>query len=185
LPEQCASTEREVADFVGRLMQFWGFKRAMGRLWTALYLSPSPLTGADLAHFLGMSAGAVSMGLAELEHWRCVKRTHVPGDRHDYFVAETDIWAMVRHVLTERELALVTDFSAALTRASAELEAVGPAAPDAELALRHKHARLTELRDLARVGEMLLRALVEGKVIDPMRLTRAAESAPGRPTSPS
>jgi DNA-binding transcriptional regulator GbsR (MarR family) len=28
--------ELEVADSVGRLMEFWGFKRPMGRIWTLL-----------------------------------------------------------------------------------------------------------------------------------------------------
>ena len=35
-------TELQVADTIGRLIEFWGFKRAMGRAWTLLYLSPSP-----------------------------------------------------------------------------------------------------------------------------------------------
>ena len=29
----------EVADAIGALMEFWGFKRVMGRLWTVLYLT--------------------------------------------------------------------------------------------------------------------------------------------------
>ena len=34
----------EVADAVGALMEFWGFKRVMGRVWTLLYLRGEPLS---------------------------------------------------------------------------------------------------------------------------------------------
>ena len=50
-----------VADAVGGLMEFWGFKRNMGRMWTVLYLAPDPLSAADLCERLSLSTGAVSM----------------------------------------------------------------------------------------------------------------------------
>ena len=37
---------------VGRLIEFWGFKRNMGRVWAVLYLSPEPLTAQDLRDLL-------------------------------------------------------------------------------------------------------------------------------------
>ena len=44
------------------------------------------------------------MALAELEHWAVVRRSRKPGDRREYFEAETDIWKMISRVLREREL---------------------------------------------------------------------------------
>ena len=58
--------ELQVAEAVGQLMEFWGFKRQMGRLWTVLFLSPDPLDVAALAERLQMSTSAVSLSLAEL-----------------------------------------------------------------------------------------------------------------------
>ena len=37
------AAELRVAEVIGGLMEFWGFKAVMGRLWTILYLSPEPL----------------------------------------------------------------------------------------------------------------------------------------------
>jgi DNA-binding transcriptional regulator GbsR (MarR family) len=37
-----------VADAVGALIEGWGFKRNMGRMWAVLYLEDHPLTAADL-----------------------------------------------------------------------------------------------------------------------------------------
>src|SRR5918912_881500 len=50
----------ELADAVGALMEFWGFKRVMGRLWTVLYLTGEPLSAAELCDRLAISTGAVS-----------------------------------------------------------------------------------------------------------------------------
>jgi len=55
----------EVADAVGALMEFWGFKRVMGRLWTVLYLTGEPLGAAELCERLAISSGAASMTLAD------------------------------------------------------------------------------------------------------------------------
>jgi DNA-binding transcriptional regulator GbsR (MarR family) len=85
----------EVADAVGALMEFWGFKRLMGRVWTLLYLRGEPLSAAELCEQLEISSGAASMTLAEMEHWGVVVRSRKAGDRREYFEAEADIWRMI------------------------------------------------------------------------------------------
>src|SRR5207237_2888500 len=59
--EQEQALLHEVADAVGGLMEFWGFKRTMGRIWTTLYLSEDPLSAAALWDRLEISCGAASM----------------------------------------------------------------------------------------------------------------------------
>lgn len=157
--EPVTQAELEVADTVGRLMEFWGFKRPMGRMWTLLYLSPAPLGAAELGEQLKMSAGAVSMTLNELLKWGAVKKSWRPGERRDFYEAETSIGKLVQRVLRERELELVRQFAEALT--NAELALPRASAPD------FKRDRVHELQRLARLGETLLTALVAGKVVDP------------------
>src|SRR5438128_4333212 len=94
----------EVADAVGSLMEFWGFKRVMGRVWATLFLEGEPMAAPQICERLDISAGAASMTLGELEHWGVVVRSRRPGDRREYFEAETDVWKMVSRVLREREL---------------------------------------------------------------------------------
>ena len=38
----------KVADAVGALIESWGFKRNMGRMWAVLYLEDHPLNATDL-----------------------------------------------------------------------------------------------------------------------------------------
>ena len=51
----------KVADAVGALIEGWGFKRNMGRMWAVLYLEDHALSAAELGERLGLSTGAVSM----------------------------------------------------------------------------------------------------------------------------
>jgi DNA-binding transcriptional regulator GbsR (MarR family) len=168
-PEAVSQTELEVADSVGRLMEFWGFKRPMGRIWTLLYLAPEPLGAAEIGEALRMSAGAVSMAIGELVKWGAVKKSWRPGERRDFYEAETNIGRLVQRVLRERELALVRGFGEALEAAQRALPAERGAKPGA---LAFKRERLGELRRLARLGETLLTALVAGKTVDPTPLLK-------------
>lgn len=165
-------TELQVADTIGRLIEFWGFKRAMGRAWTLLFLSPEPLGATELAERLKMSPGAVSLTLGELLKWGVVRKTWRPGERRDYFEAETAIYKLVRRVLRERELILVREVGDALERAVAALPK-GPRGKR-EGALDFKRGRLDMLRQLARVGENLLTALVAGEAVDPSEINHVA-----------
>ena len=161
--EPVSQTELEVADTIGRLMEFWGFKRPMGRMWTLLYLAPAPLGAAELGEQLKMSAGAVSMTLNELLKWGAVKKSWRPGERRDFYEAETSIGKLVQRVLRERELELVRQFGEALNNAEQAL----PRATATSTEPDFKRERVHELQRLARLGETLLTALVAGKVVDP------------------
>ena len=160
--EPVTQAELEVADTIGRLMEFWGFKRPMGRMWTLLYLAPAPLGAAELGEQLKMSAGAVSMTLNELLKWGAVKKSWRPGERRDFYEAETSIGKLVQRVLRERELELVRQFGEALGNADAALPRPAEGSPP-----DFKRERVHELQRLARLGETLLTALVAGKVVDP------------------
>jgi len=184
LLEGTAAPELAVAEAIGRLMHFWGFKRPMGRVWAVLYLHPQPLTAPDLAQCLKMSAGAISMALAELEKWGAVHRSWLPGDRRDFFSAETDIWQLVQRVMRERELRLIRDFSQALeqadhgyTQAQLQLSDRDPSEVVELQELEYKRARIQQLRHLSQTGETLLGALVAGAPVNPSALLTPAATS--------
>ena len=70
-----------VAETMGELVEFWGFKASMGRIWATLYLSVDPLAADRIATLTGLSTGAVSMGISELAQWGLIRRVAVPGER--------------------------------------------------------------------------------------------------------
>lgn len=160
-------SELLVADAVGRLMEFWGFKRNMGRVWATLYLSAEPLSAADLRSRLGLSAGAVSMTVNELSRWGVAKRVWQAGERRDYFVAEDNIWKMVSRVYAQREKVEVLDAIDAFEQALdlAEQRAKSATADETARATRNVE-RIKGLLGLARLGRQLIEALLERGRLD-------------------
>jgi len=160
----------EAGDAVGALMEFWGFKRVMGRVWTLLYLRGEPLAAAEVCEQLAISSGLASMTLAELEQWGVVKRSRKPGDRREYFESETDIWKMISRVLRERELLQIERALEVFERVREQLPR--GAAPGERERLVQMGERIGRLSDLARLGRGLLTALVQQGRVDAAALMR-------------
>lgn len=140
--DQLAGWERLVADAVGSVIAFWGFKHNQGRLWSLLYLRDTPLSAGQLQDTLGLSKGAVSMLTRELEQWGVIRRTRVVGQGAWHFEAETDLMRMVSRVMAQREHGLVRRVLDDLLDAERDAKRAGNV-PPATL------ERLTRLRRLA------------------------------------
>jgi DNA-binding transcriptional regulator GbsR (MarR family) len=186
----------EVADAVGALIEAWGFRRNMGRMWAVLYLEDHPLTAADLGERLGLSTGAVSMLVNELIQWGIIKKTWVVGERREHFEAETSIWKMISRVFRERELRWIRTAHEAFAEASREFEArersemeggdlagsAGGAEGNAPRGIddaRHQliASRIAGLTQLAEVGAHLLQTMLQGEAVDSLPIKQLGELA--------
>lgn len=137
---------------MGDLVAFWGFKGSMGKIWTLLYLSTDPLDADVIAERTGLSAGAVSMGLADLQQWGIAERAMMPNARKRHYRAETDVWGIVRRIFRERELRLIGKARDRFAEAIALLDDIED--PDEED--RHAIARLRGLLALTGIGYSLV-----------------------------
>jgi len=156
-----------VADTIGELMEFWGFKRNMGRMWTLLYLEAGPLSAAELSSRLALSSGAVSMLLSDLSRWGAVKKSWIPGERRDYYEPETSIWKLISRVLRERELRKISAAIEVFEHAADTLQAQRDEASGEERErLEPALSRIERLLALARVGHRLLDAMLSGESVD-------------------
>jgi DNA-binding transcriptional regulator GbsR (MarR family) len=167
------SSEAIVSDMVGRLIEFWGFKRNMGRVWAVLYLSPEPLTAQDLRAALRLSSGAVSMILNDLSRWGVVRKVWIQGDRRDHFAAEVQLWRMISRVLSEREKTEIVVFMEACEEAMRFLESkVRSDDPRDRSRAELQLERIKALHELARLGKKLLDGLLSTAKLDAEPLTR-------------
>lgn len=167
-------SEAAVSDVVGRLIEFWGFKRNMGRVWTVLYLSPEPLSADDLCHSLKLSTGAVSMTLSELARWGVVRKVWIQGERKDFYTAEVQLWRMISRVFNEREKSEVISAIDSFEEALRQLDRIRKTAGDASTRARAElqHERISQLLELARLGKRLIDALVSTAKVDAEPLVR-------------
>ena len=158
------------ADTMGEIVAFWGFKASMGRIWTLLYLSSDPLPADVIAKRTQLSAGAVSMALHDLLQWGIADRAMVPGARKRHYRAETDVWAIVRRIIRQRELRLVGRAVERFSEAVRVLEdSLGnhPGDPSTQFMLQ----RLRGLLQLARIGYKLVEGFADVGTftLDPIR----------------
>ncbi len=157
-------------------MEFWGFRRHMGRLWTILYLSPDPMTTTELADILQLSSSAVSLSLGELVHWGAVRKTWRPGERKDFYQAESSVWKLLRRVYERRELNLIREAIDAFGEAQRQLaETRSLLGQEERRRVDYMRKRLSRLTALSRAGERLVRLLVAGRMINPADLQSAEE----------
>ncbi len=173
--------ELAVADAVGELMELWGFRRQLGRIWAVLFLSERPLAAPDLCDRLQISTGLLSMSLSELRGWGVVRSVAIPGDRKEHFEAETNIWSLVRRVLAERERRAI---DRALETVEVALRQVRGARADVDprvtAAARFRLERLEQLAQLCRVGQGMLKVLLDSARVDIAPLKLLSEALGGR-----
>jgi len=149
-----------IADAVGEVIEHWGFRKALGRVWTVLYLAGAPLPAATLAERLSMSSGAVSMSLNELQDWAVVRKVWRPGERREFFEAETDFWKMISKVVSERERFWVRSVRERLEQAATMLKSLST--QEASGALQ----RARVLLSFARVAESVIDGFIASRRAD-------------------
>jgi DNA-binding transcriptional regulator GbsR (MarR family) len=162
-------------DAVGNVIEFWGFKHNQGRIWAVLYLRGMSMTATQLEEELGLSKGAVSMLVRDLERWGVVVRIRQPGTGAWHFRAETDLVQMVRRVVQERETAFITRIRANLEEARRLAAASGVG--------RERMARLEKMAALAAGAERALRIVLRTARVDLSSLLLALGDGKLRPRS--
>lgn len=199
-PEAELSRARDLGiDTCGRIAEFWGFTRTMGRTFGLLYLARDPLPQSEIQKRLGISAGSASMTLAALGRWGVVHRVWVRGQRREHYRAETDFWKMISGVLNERERREIGAAVELVERAEADARAAqvalrGASTPGARrlrVEADFTAGRLARLREICRLGETMLDMLLGQLTLDVARFRETfkveappAEAAPDAPPRP-
>lgn len=155
-----AVNESTVAG-LGRLARFFGFSEVMGLLYGTLLMSPREMSLDELAERLEISKGSVSMNMRAIERWGMAKEVWVRGERKKYYMAEHDLWQVIRNVLASRErrevqvaIDVLSDSVEKLRAADNELSP-----EDRELALFYLE-RIDDLRAFFQVAQMALETVL-------------------------
>jgi len=161
-------TDEEIAfaEIIGDLVEQWGFKRHLGRIWSLVYLREQPVSPTDIQEQLALSAGTVSTALSELQTWGVVKRIRVAGDRNFYYEADTHIWRSISTVLRTRELRILEEAEGGL---SALAETLGRGSRgDAVFQMK----RIKHIHSAVETALSLFGGLIEATPLSLPRLTK-------------
>ncbi len=97
-----SALEIGVIDFFVGAVKVLGMPKSIGEIYGLLFVSPEPLTLDSLVERLNMSKGSASQGLKLLRAFGAVKAIYQPGDRRDYFVAQTELKQLAAGFMREQ-----------------------------------------------------------------------------------
>ncbi len=87
----------------GEMGTRWGTNRTVAQIQALLYLSPRPMRADEIVESLSIARSNVSTSVRELQSYGLGKRTHMLGDRRDYFESPSDVWELFRVIIEQRK----------------------------------------------------------------------------------
>ena len=101
-----------LAEQVGNFIQYWGFKKIHGQVWTHIYLSTEPLSALQLIERLQVSKALISSAIRELIEYQLLIQTPESIDKKNkFYIANPNVFEAIRFVLMTRELHLLKSVS--------------------------------------------------------------------------
>jgi len=94
--------ELETIDLFIRSVQVLGLPRSIGEIYGFLFAQAQPQPMDVLIRRLNISVGSASQGLKFLKNIGAVKVTLHPGDRREFFTAQTELRKLVIGLIKER-----------------------------------------------------------------------------------
>lgn len=114
-----ANTEKLVSA-IGEFIEYWGFKRVHGKIWTHIFLSERPLDAADLMKRLKISKALVSISVKDLIEYSVILKSGKSKKGTQTYTANPNLADVITHVLKTRERVLLNRISAAVSELSTE-----------------------------------------------------------------
>ncbi len=94
---------RKFIDSWGQLASEWGVNRTMGHIHGLLLVSAKPLCGDQIMDVLEISRGNCSQNMRALVEWGLAHKVEVAGSRKEHFIAEKDMWTILRAIIEKRK----------------------------------------------------------------------------------
>jgi len=89
--QSLSELESEVIALFVRMADLLNLPRSVGEIYGILFISSDPLCLDDCRIRLNISKGSTSQGLKILRSFGAIRTVYIPGDRKDYYVAETSL----------------------------------------------------------------------------------------------
>jgi DNA-binding transcriptional regulator GbsR (MarR family) len=87
----------------GALGSSWGINRTMAQIHALLLISPKALCAEDIMEELQISRGNANMNIRALIDWGLVYKELKTGERREFFIAEKDMWEVVKSIIIQRK----------------------------------------------------------------------------------
>jgi DNA-binding transcriptional regulator GbsR (MarR family) len=147
--------ELAFANLIENIVEQWGFKHLLGRVWSILYLREKPMNQSQIEEELNLSKGNINGLIMELLKWGVIRKVRVPNDRNYYYEVDQLIWKSIANVIQARELRILDE---AITR-TVQLQENLKKAPQSD-EIKHQVKRLQHVKDAFDTVHMLTKIIV-------------------------
>lgn len=94
---------------IGNFIQYWGFKKIHGQIWTLLFLTKRPLSSREIQEKLNISKALLSMTLNDLINRNLIKEVGSTTHGRSLYDANDNVIDTIVSVINKREINLVQD----------------------------------------------------------------------------
>lgn len=115
-----------LAKLIGLFMEYWGFKKIHGQIWTHIFLSEHPIDATTLSRRLKVSKALMSLAIKDLVKYRVIQASEKGHKRTIYFRANPNIMSVITEVLKTRERKMLEQIQAALKTLVAKKSDIAP-----------------------------------------------------------
>lgn len=85
---------------IAQSMSLYGVSPSVGRIYSVLYFSKSPMTLTEIQDHVSMSKASVSIGVRELIETEMVSKIWKKGKKQDHYIAERDFfWNFINYIV--------------------------------------------------------------------------------------
>jgi DNA-binding transcriptional regulator GbsR (MarR family) len=157
-----------LADQIGDFIQYWGFRKVEGRIWTYLFLAETPLNAEQLMDRTGISKAMLSLSLAELLKYDVIRKAFPDKERHQAYLINPNVMEVIGNVLRTRERQLLGKIESSFVLAAKS--------SSIENSPSINHERLEFLGQMIKAATQLLDSLLSMQALDlmPFQLVQIA-----------
>jgi len=158
--------EDGVVASLAQVCQIYGLPPTVGRLYALLFVSPVPLSLAELAEGTGAAKSTTSVALRRLERYRLVHRLPRGSDRKDYYVPVTDVFEIIQdwmRLFVQPELGVGEQMVSGMAR---DLDAAGERGEYDDDGLSTMRERVAQMRRALALGTALVGSLARAESDD-------------------
>lgn len=148
---------RKLADQIGQFMQYWGFKKIHGQIWTHVWLAKNPIDATTLVKRLDVSKALVSLAIKDLIQYEVVQILNEGDRRKMLLVPNPDIHTVITNVLKSREAKMMSEIVNTQ-------ETVDSLSENSKEAIDIDQSKLDQMKMITAMADMALQTLISNNL---------------------
>ena len=147
----------KLADQVGQFIQYWGFKKIHGQVWTHVWLAKTPIDATTLAKRLNVSKALISLAIKDLLQYDVIKITSQGDRRKILLIPNHDLHTVITTVLKNRESIMIAE----VVKSQAAVDDLEQSTKDS---INLDQTQLEQMKMITAMAEMALQTLISNNL---------------------